>query len=53
MVDYHHTTVDHQLNLLALMVSHIVNFFAIFDPILCDLMALFTLAFLFRCYDNP
>ncbi len=38
MVDYHHPVVDHQLNLLALMVNHIVNFYAIFNSKLGDLM---------------
>ena len=38
MVDYQYPIVDHQLNLLAMMVNHIVNFFAIFDPKLCALM---------------
>ncbi len=31
MVDYRHPVVDHQLNLLAMMVNQIVNFFAILD----------------------
>jgi hypothetical protein len=38
MVDYQQQTVDHQLNLLALMVNHIVNFFAIFNRMFNDLM---------------
>ena len=38
MVDYRHTTVDHQLYFHVLMINHIVNFFAIFDPNLGDLM---------------
>ena len=38
MVDCHHSIVDHQLNLLAMMVNHIVNFFAIFNLQLCELI---------------
>ncbi len=38
MVDCQHSVVDHQLNLLAMMVNHMVNFFAIFNPKLCVLM---------------